>query len=137
MGIHVLTIEARGRNLRSLVTAFARILTYAISCFGSLMLIRQVPRPVRESQRRLAASRAALIATLLLDSGNAEERKEIYRRQPGKRSWTLARCKICEKTFIPRDSGSFSNTPKPKAGSRDRNHSVIWPAPGSVDTRLS
>ena len=39
-GIHVLTSEARGRNLRSLVAAFARILTYAISCFGSLMFIR-------------------------------------------------------------------------------------------------
>jgi hypothetical protein len=46
-GIRVLTTEAKGRNLRSLVAAFARILTYAISCFGSLMPIRQVPRPVQ------------------------------------------------------------------------------------------
>jgi hypothetical protein len=40
-GIHVLIIEARGHNSRSLVAVFSRILTYAILCFGSLMFIRR------------------------------------------------------------------------------------------------
>lgn len=35
------------------------------------------------ARRPLAASRAALIATLLPDPGNAEERKAIYRRLAG------------------------------------------------------
>src|SRR6266481_1963733 len=46
------------------------------------------------ARRPLAASRAALIATLLLDPGNAAERKEIYRRLAGEVVETIEHKKV-------------------------------------------
>ena len=46
------------------------------------------------ARRPLAACRAALVATLLPDPGDAEERKEIYRRLAGENARSSNRCPI-------------------------------------------
>src|SRR3989440_975544 len=50
------------------------------------------------ARRPLAASRAALVATLLPDPGNAEERKEIYRRLAGDVIETIEQKKVGGRT---------------------------------------
>src|SRR5215470_12631658 len=54
------------------------------------------------ARRPLAASRAALIATLLPDPGDAELRKAMYRRLAGEVVETIERKKIAGKTVEKR-----------------------------------
>src|SRR6266851_1815114 len=54
------------------------------------------------ARRPLAASRAALIATLLPDPGNADERKEIYRRLAGEVVETVEQKKVGGRTLEKR-----------------------------------
>src|SRR3954468_13048445 len=54
------------------------------------------------ARRPLAASRAALVATLLPDPGDAEDRKAIYRRLAGEVVDTIERKKIGGKTVEKR-----------------------------------
>src|SRR5262252_1241715 len=51
------------------------------------------------ARRPLAASRAALVATLLPDPGAAEERKEIYRRLAGDVIETIERKAVRGRTI--------------------------------------
>src|ERR1044071_7555834 len=54
------------------------------------------------ARRPLAACRAALIATLLPDPGNTEERKAIYRRLAGEVVETVEKKKVNGKTVEKR-----------------------------------